>query len=114
MAEHSQVDRKRLWEMAQKGHSAEEFLLLSALILLWATVLAAGAAGSAGKSEAGRPEGAFPASRLIGMAVNDAQGLSIAEIEDFVMNGEGTVEKAILAVGGVADMGEKLVAVSFD
>lgn len=24
MAEHSQVDRKRLWEMAQKGHSAEE------------------------------------------------------------------------------------------
>ena len=26
MAEYSQVDKKRLWEMAKKGHSAEELI----------------------------------------------------------------------------------------
>jgi sporulation protein YlmC with PRC-barrel domain len=125
MAEHSQVNRNR--HIARTTYTRatpigssifpnkwSRLFLLSALILLWATALAAGAADSAGKAEAGRPEGAFPASRLIGMAVNDARGHSIAEIEDFVMNGEGIVEQAILAVGGVAGMGEKLVAVPFE
>ena len=89
-------------------------LLLSALTLLWVTALAAGASSIAGKAEEERPESTFPASRLIGMTVDDGQGHRIAKIEDLVMNGEGTVEKAILAVGGVAGMGVKLVAVPFD
>jgi sporulation protein YlmC with PRC-barrel domain len=83
-------------------------LMLLALTLLWPTVVAADASGSAGKAEA-----VFPASRLIGKAVNDSRGQKIAEIEDLVMNREGAVKQAILSTGGVAGVGEKLVAVPF-
>jgi sporulation protein YlmC with PRC-barrel domain len=83
-------------------------LMLLALTLLWPTVVAADASGSAGKAEA-----VFPASRLIGKAVNDSRGQKIAEIEDLVMNREGAVKQAILSTGGVAGIGEKLVAVPF-
>jgi len=88
-------------------------LLLSALTLLWATTVVAGASGSAGKAEVRKSEGTFPASRLIGIAVNDGRGHEIAEIEDLIMNREGTVKQAILSTGGVAGVGEKLVAVPF-
>jgi hypothetical protein len=89
-------------------------ILLSALTLLWASAVALGASDAAGGADGHKWEGSFPASRLIGMAVKDEQDHVIAEIHDFVMNEEGTVKQAILSVGGVAGIGDKLVAVAFD
>lgn len=79
---------------------------------------AAPPAGEAAKGATGAsrsaPQGAFGdlrASKLIGMAVENAQGESLGEIKDLVVDvNNERVHYAVLGFGGTLGMGEKLFA----
>lgn len=73
-----------------------------------ATVAAAGAA-------AGASLGAddHRASTLIGAQVVDSAGQNVGKIDDLVVSSDGDIQ-AVLSIGGLAGIGDKLVAVPFD
>lgn len=53
------------------------------------------------------------ASALLGVPVFDVEGTEIGEVDDVVLSDEGMVG-AVLAIGGIAGIGEKLVLVPWD
>ncbi len=53
------------------------------------------------------------ASELIGTSVVNAQGETVGEINDIVLANDGSVNAALIGVGGFLGMGEKNVAVQF-
>ena len=54
------------------------------------------------------------ASTLIGQEVYGADGESIGEVSDLILQDDGSTRAAIVDVGGFLGIGEKPVAVSFD
>lgn len=102
---------------------------------LAAVLLLAGGAGSAQQQDAPEPEAegvsaeqggseADPesmvmqpehrrVSALLGVPVFDVEGAEIGEVDDVVLSDEGLVG-AVLAIGGIAGIGEKLVLVPWD
>lgn len=50
---------------------------------------------------------------LLGKPVVDAEGVDIGEVDDFILTDGGTLE-AVLAIGGIAGLGEKRVLVPLD
>lgn len=78
------------------------------------TESAASAEGSKSeRSVVSMDKDAIRMSRLIGAVVVDIEGAEIGEVDDIVFSGEGTLE-AVLAIGGFAGLGEKLVLVSWN
>ena len=53
------------------------------------------------------------ASDLLGMDVINSSGEDIGEIDDLTVGEDGSIE-AVLALGGVLGMGEKMVTISYD
>jgi sporulation protein YlmC with PRC-barrel domain len=56
----------------------------------------------------------FRASDLIGLNVKNADGNTIGEIKDLVIQNNKEVQRAVLSVGGFLGMGDKLVAVPYN
>lgn len=82
---------------------------------------APGAAGSDDmtKSDTAQAEKASPldkdtlASKMLGVAVENASGETIGEINDILLGQDGTVKSALVGVGGFLGMGQKNVAIDF-
>jgi sporulation protein YlmC with PRC-barrel domain len=53
------------------------------------------------------------ASDLLGMDVINSSGEDIGEIDDLTVGEDGSIE-AVLALGGVLGMGEKMVTIGYD
>ncbi|MCV9963012.1 PRC-barrel domain-containing protein [Pararhizobium sp. BT-229] len=73
---------------------------------------AAPAAGSGYLTE--QAEGQIAASTYIGQSVYNAADESIGEINDVIFTQDGSVEAAVIGVGGFLGIGEKNVAVPLD
>lgn len=58
--------------------------------------------------------GDMRASRIIGMSVLDRSGEELGEIQDLVISGDDEVATAIISVGGILNIGDKLVGVPYD
>lgn len=58
-------------------------------------------------------QGDLRASRLIGMAVSNAAGESIGDINEIVLTQDGKVGAVVVGVGGFLGMGEREVAIPF-
>jgi len=56
----------------------------------------------------------FSAEELIGAAVDDESGKRIAAVQDVVFSSDGKNAKVVLSVGGIADIGDKDVAIDFN
>jgi hypothetical protein len=71
------------------------------------------ASSSMNKSMGDSGFGMYRLDRLIGSDVRDAQGESLGDIKDFVVDSQGRVAFALLGHGGFLGLGEKYVAVPF-
>lgn len=56
----------------------------------------------------------FSANDIIGEAVRNGKGEELGSVEDLIVTSQERVVMAILSVGGVLGLGDKLVAVSYD
>ena len=59
-------------------------------------------------------EGAWRASKLVGINVYNEANEKIGDINDVILDKAGKVENVVLGVGGFLGMGEHYVAVSYD
>jgi hypothetical protein len=57
---------------------------------------------------------AYRASKLIGARLDDARGEEIGEIDDLVISADGNVGAVVVSVGGVLDIGDRLVAAHYE
>ena len=88
-------------------------LCLCSLLLLWAETAAYGGSAPPANQTDEELEARFSAGRMIGLPVEDNKGREIAQIKDFIVDQDGRVQLVVLATGGFADIGEKIVAVPF-
>jgi hypothetical protein len=58
--------------------------------------------------------GEWRASQLVGATVYSEKGLVIGTVDDLLMASDGSIKSAVLSVGGILGIGNKLVKVSFD
>jgi sporulation protein YlmC with PRC-barrel domain len=56
----------------------------------------------------------FRASKLLGARVDDRGGDELGDVQDIVIAGDGSVVAVILSIGGVLNVGDRLVAVAYD
>ncbi|WP_459676481.1 PRC-barrel domain-containing protein [Acidisoma sp. 7E03] len=61
-----------------------------------------------------RVDGKWRMSKLVGTTVYNEKGLVLGTVNDLLMSENGTVQEAVLSVGGVLGLGSKLVKVPFD
>src|SRR5215469_1865896 len=59
-------------------------------------------------------QGAWRASKVVGLSVYNDKNEKIGSINDLLMDKSGSIKAAVIGVGGFLGMGEHLVAVSFD
>jgi hypothetical protein len=59
------------------------------------------------------PEGSLRAMAIIDQPVFNGQGQEIEELEDLVIKQNGNVKKALISVGGLLDVGDKLISVRY-
>ena len=59
------------------------------------------------------PEGSVSATAIIDQPVFHSRGQELGELEDLVIKRNGSVKKALISVGGILDMGSKLVAARY-
>ena len=59
-------------------------------------------------------QGAWRASKMVGLSVYNDNNEKIGSVNDLLMNKSGNIKAAVIGVGGFLGMGEHLVAVSFD
>lgn len=57
--------------------------------------------------------GPLNAGTIIDQPVFDTQGQELGELEDLVIKRNGSVKRALISIGGVLEMGDKLVAVPY-
>jgi sporulation protein YlmC with PRC-barrel domain len=87
-------------------------LLTSALFTC--TASAQTAATKTGTADTAHKEGAWRASKLVGVNVYNDASEKIGDINDVILDKAGKVENVILGVGGFLGMGEHYVAVAYD
>jgi hypothetical protein len=61
-----------------------------------------------------RLHGGWSAADIIGAPIRSAEGEKVGEIEDLIFSSDAEVVTAVVSVGGVLDVGDKLVAVAYD
>jgi sporulation protein YlmC with PRC-barrel domain len=54
------------------------------------------------------------ASKLLGTRVQNAQGEDLGEVEDLLVGADHKVAAAVISIGGVLDVGDRLVTIPFD
>jgi sporulation protein YlmC with PRC-barrel domain len=59
------------------------------------------------------PNGSLRAGAVIDQPVFSKQGQELGELEDLVIKRNGSVKKALISVGGLLEMGEKLISVNY-
>jgi sporulation protein YlmC with PRC-barrel domain len=59
-------------------------------------------------------QGAWRASKVVGLSVYNDNNEKIGSVSDLLMDKSGNIKAAVIGVGGFLGMGEHLVAVSFD
>ena len=59
-------------------------------------------------------QGAWRASKVVGLSVYNDNNEKIGSVNDLLMDESGNIKAAVIGVGGFLGMGEHLVAVSFD
>jgi len=59
-------------------------------------------------------QGAWRASKVVGLSVYNDNNEKIGSVNDLLMDKSGNIKAAVIGVGGFLGMGEHLVAVSFD
>lgn len=57
---------------------------------------------------------AYRASKLIGARLDDAGGEEIGEIDDIVISADGSVSAVVVSVGGILDIGDRLIAAQYE
>ena len=60
------------------------------------------------------PAGYVGASKLVGLNVRNAQGETIGEIKEVLINNNGSIQSAIVGVGGFLGVGERNVALAWN
>lgn len=60
------------------------------------------------------PTGSVGASKLVGLNVRNAQGETIGEIKEVLISNGGSIQSAIVAVGGFLGVGERNVALAWN
>jgi sporulation protein YlmC with PRC-barrel domain len=77
--------------------------------------MAAGAPGQPANqaSDGHRVEGSRSAAELIGARVHSADGEEVGELQDLVLSSDARVVTAVISVGGLLDIADKLVAVPY-
>jgi len=84
---------------------------ITALQVAMAVLLGMGLIIPAGASEAAQD---YPkVGAIIDQPVYSAQNQELGELEDLVIKRNGRVKKALIAVGGILEMGDKLVSVKY-
>jgi len=59
------------------------------------------------------PESSLRVAAIIDQPVFNSEGQELGELEDFVIKRNGTVKKALISVGGILDVGDKLVPAKY-
>ena len=89
-------------------------LLTTALFTCTASAQTTSNKTAAADSAASHREGAWRASKLVGVNVYNDANEKIGDINDVILDKAGKVENVILGVGGFLGMGEHYVAVAYD
>jgi hypothetical protein len=72
-------------------------------------------AQTAPRAEDLRPlHGGWSAADIIGAPIRSADGDKVGEIEDLILSADAEVITALISVGGLLDVGDKLVGVPYD
>jgi len=80
-------------------------------------VLVASALPAAGDNlfiEDQKPTEYLAKDRLIGINVHDGEGKIVGHVDDLIIDGDNKIAGALIAVGGIAGIGQKKIAVPFD
>lgn len=91
-------------------------LMVAAVIgstLISAPVLAQTAKTTPTQTETASATGLWQGSKLIGLNVYNAQNEKIGSIKELMLNKNGSLDSAVIAVGGFLGVGERDVAVKF-
>jgi PRC-barrel domain protein len=91
-------------------------LMVAAVIgsaLISAPVLAQNAKTTATQTETASAAGLWQGSKLIGLNVYNTQNEKIGSIKELMIGKNGSVDSAVIAVGGFLGVGERDVAVKF-
>jgi hypothetical protein len=81
--------------------------------LISAPVLAQNAKTAATQTETASAAGLWQGSKLIGLNVYNTQNEKIGSIKELMISKNGSVDSAVIAVGGFLGVGERDVAVKF-
>ena len=91
-------------------------LMVAAVIgstLISAPVLAQTAKTTPTQTETASATGLWQGSKLIGLNVYNAQNEKIGSIKELMLNKNGSLDSAVIAVGGFLGVGERDIAVKF-